>query len=189
MYRGEYDKMHLENISYELNFANNRKHENCELEIAGGASQTVRIGSAGDVQWGGELQQHGMEVNARGSDVDTLEVSTIAVRFRAAALLLLLRGWLPSAVRTAKMYSGQTIVLKNLRQVPPNTAKVIRLQRQLIEAVQRYQVNTVTVRLISLYLSPLCVCVPGVVVCSLGRPSYFSFFSAPPRCARVSAFI
>ncbi|KAK4011960.1 hypothetical protein OUZ56_021063 [Daphnia magna] len=37
------------------------------------------------------------------------------------------------------MYSGQAIVLRNLRQIPPNTAKVIRLQKQFVEAVQRYQ--------------------------------------------------
>lgn len=38
-------------------------------------------------------------------------------------------------------FSGQPIVLKNLRRIPPNTAKVIRLQKQFVEAVQRYQVS------------------------------------------------
>ena len=76
------------------------------------------------------------------------------------------------------MYSGQAIVLRNLRQIPPNTAKVIRLQKQFVEAVQRYQVSLSLIVFISITFGQkggVCVCV--LAVCAVRRRIFFFFSS------------
>jgi hypothetical protein len=76
-------------------------------------------------------------------------------------------------------FSGQPIVLKNLRIIPPNTAKVIRLQKQFVQAVQRYQVSLSLICFhFNYFRSQVCVCWVAVCVCnSAVRRIFFPLLS------------
>lgn len=88
----------------------------------------------------GELPTHTWKAE-RAYGFDPLEATEEAVIQGRCFLLANYSVAGSSCPHGKKMYSGQAIVLRNLRQIPPNTAKVIRLQKQFIEAVQRYQVS------------------------------------------------
>lgn len=105
-------------------------------------------------EWKCVLQDRGVHTPSRkvtrAYTLIPLEGSSAAViQGHCCCCFLLFRGL--CRPHGKKMYSGQAIVLRNLRQIPPNTAKVIRLQKQFIEAVQRYQVS-LSLHLISLRL-------------------------------------
>lgn len=91
------------------------------------------------------------------------------------------------------MYSGQAIVLRNLRQIPPNTAKVIRLQKQFVEAVQRYQVSLSSFCFYFHYFRPdspsVYVCILGgrVLLCMGPAVRRIFFFPFPLLSLRTSA--